>query len=148
MDPKFVLGFWYVVIGLVVILATTIVVLMRRKRGKHKKSPLRAIIIAFWVYTVVFVVGGSNFFTIQKKNPNALAQTAGTGAKLTEVKFFLEHGGRYADNLADLARIDPSLTADGNVTFIFGPCNQSGYTFMTRHLNGDTAYPWTMNNGP
>ncbi len=75
---------------------------------------------------------------------NSSAYSAGRNARLAEELYYQNsgggNGGCYCDNLAGLLVWDRNLTDDPEVTFVFGPCNSSGYTFMTRHHRGDEVH--------
>lgn len=79
-----------------------------------------------------------------KKAPcNASAQCAGHNAKIVEEMLRHNSSSAYTDRLTDLLEWDKNLTDDPDVTFIFGPCNASGYTFTTSHAKGDKPYVFT-----
>ncbi len=46
----------------------------------------------------------------------------------------------YADNLRALLEYDKSLNADRSVTFVFGTCNTSGYTFTVMHAESPAQF--------
>ena len=75
------------------------------------------------------------------------AQSAGRNAKLAEEIWFNEYEGdtdrQYTDKLFHLLSYDKNLTDDTSVTFIFGACNASGYTFTTIHAVGSKTNVFT-----
>ncbi len=76
---------------------------------------------------------------------NSSAQSAGYNAKICQELEYQNTnidstGGRYADNLETLLAWDKLLTDDPMVTFTFGACNSSGYTFSTTHAQGDRSF--------
>jgi len=75
------------------------------------------------------------------------AQSAGRDAKIAEEIYYQnsggENGGSYAGDLKSLLSLDKHLNEDGSVTFLFGHCNASGYTFTTRHPQGDRDFTFT-----
>ncbi len=66
---------------------------------------------------------------------NHIARTAGVNGKIAE-ELHYQNFMTYADNLTDLLVWDRNLTDDPAVTFQFGNCSESGYTFRTRHDRG------------
>ncbi|HPQ68276.1 MAG TPA: LamG domain-containing protein [bacterium] len=67
------------------------------------------------------------------------AQTAGNNGRIAE-ELYYQNNMFYADNLTDLLVWDRNLTDDPAVTFQFGYCSESGYTFRTRHDQGSRWY--------
>ena len=80
-------------------------------------------------------------------SPDRIAATAGERAQRAEEKVRrLNSGkfdGRYASQLQDLLVFDKRLVADPAVTFLFGPCNSSGYSFTTTHARGSQGYSFS-----
>ena len=78
------------------------------------------------------------------RDDNTRAQTAGRNARIAEEVYFQnsggDNGGSYAGNLKSLLIWDKHLNEDGSVTFLFGHCNASGYTFTTRHPQESKAF--------
>jgi len=54
-------------------------------------------------------------------------------------KVEMDAAAPYASNLDELLEIDPGLTDDPEITFVFGPTNAEGYTFTVEHATGDSA---------
>ena len=99
--------------------------------------------ITFWVGVAVFIAALGSA-SARPEAHNAAARMASANARIAEEVNFQntrgDHGGRFADQLSDLLKWDRSLTNDQAVTFTFGACNHSGYTFTTTHANGDTSF--------
>ena len=51
--------------------------------------------------------------------------------------------GEYIDDVEDSANNVKRLADEPGVTFVFGTCNGSGYTFTTRYSNSATTYLFT-----
>jgi hypothetical protein len=71
----------------------------------------------------------------------------GRNAKLAEEVWSNDYQGDnpkpYTTELSDLLSYDKNLTDDTDVTFIFGVCNSSGYTFTLQHLHDSGTYLFT-----
>ena len=84
------------------------------------------------------------FIQLRNKSYNAVATSAGYNAKIAQELHFQQftesEQGRYADNLAALLKMDANLTDDVYVTFLFGECDASGYTFTTTHAKGNQFF--------
>ena len=92
---------------------------------------------------VFLVIAVQSFISIRGLAYNASAQSAGYNYRIGEELYFNAHS-HFADNIAVMFEaLSPGLADDPGVTFLFGPCNASGYTFTTRHVKGDTPYVWT-----
>lgn len=92
---------------------------------------------------VFFYMETPILFTV--KDYNTSAQSAGRNAKIAEEVFYVGNLDfqKYTDQLAELLIWDKNLTDDPGVTFIFGTCTASGYTFTTSHVKGDKPYEFT-----
>jgi Tfp pilus assembly protein PilE len=102
----------------------------------------------FAVIGVLALIAIPNFISLRARAYDASAKSAGRNAKLSQEVWFNEAGGdisgSYTSNLSDLLVFDRNLTDDTDVTFIFGDCNSTGYTFTTQHANGgDTTFEYT-----
>jgi len=77
---------------------------------------------------------------------NNRARMVGWDVELAEELYFQNAGGdidgRYSASLEDLLIWNKNLTDDPGITFIFGPCNASGYTFTTSHIKGDKPFKY------
>ncbi|MDP8222797.1 MAG: DUF4190 domain-containing protein [Candidatus Lernaella stagnicola] len=110
-------------------------------------------IIIGWIQCAILPVGLlaliaiPNFVQLRGKAYNASAQSAGYNAKIVQELYYQNSGdvnnATYADNLGDLLAWDKNLTDDPGVTFDFGVCTSSGYTFTVRHAKGDRTYDFT-----
>ncbi len=106
------------------------------------------------VTTVILTIGAllfagtlaliPSYTMVGPRSHNVSAESAALNAAIAESVHFQNSGGqssgRYVNRLADLLQWDNNLTDDPEVTFTFGPCNSSGYTFTTTHAKGDTSY--------
>jgi len=93
------------------------------------------------VIGVLASIAVPNFINIRGKSYNASAITSGRNAQIImEVSKKLNN--TYAENLDELLAYEKNLTDDSSVTFIFGACNASGYTFTSTHYHGDMFYVW------
>lgn len=98
----------------------------------------------------LFCIGSWIVYThlqFRPKAHDASAQSAGRNAKLAQEVYYHdtedEEESTYTDNLNELLQVDKHLTDDPMITFIFGNCNASGYTFTTRHKCGNRDYVYT-----
>jgi len=90
----------------------------------------------------LWIMRDSIWQSMQTIAPNESARHAGQDARLAE-ELHYANNMTYADNLTDLLTWDQNLTDDPLVTFLFGTCSQTGYTYTTRHTNGDIDYLFT-----
>ncbi len=99
------------------------------------------------VIGVLALIAIPNFISLRERAYNASAKSAGRNAKLAEEIWYNEAGGdisgAYTDKLSSLLSFDRNLTDDSDVTFNFGACNISGYTFTTQHASGNQTYEFT-----
>lgn len=110
-----------------------------------KKSMLLTVVLGLLIVAVVVASGCSREkgreMTAGQVDEKAAAgadntaQSVGLEFKAAQDDFFLENQ-RHATNLQELLAFDSMLSAEPDVTFVFGPANASGYTFTTRHAKG------------
>ncbi|NLH48755.1 MAG: DUF4190 domain-containing protein [Myxococcales bacterium] len=99
-----------------------------------------AAIVIGWIAPILVIVVGivlaisiPALIKYAEKSAATPPPTVGYQAKLAEELYFQNREpATYTDSLAALLTWDQSLTDDPAVTFLFGPCNQSGYTFTTK----------------
>ena len=88
-----------------------------------------------------------NWAPLQTTVYNNGARFAGYNARVAEEIYYQNSGGgfdsSYCDTLAGLLMWDPNLNEDPGITFQFGTCNSTGYTFYTVHDHGDQVYEFT-----
>ncbi len=113
---------------------------------KTRLSPWTKIL--FVLATGLFVlVAVPNFMKIRTRAYDASAKSAGRNAKRAQEFWPCEHGGDisggYKSSLAELLSYDRNLTEDAYVTFIFGDCDISGYTYTTYHAKGNHKFVFT-----
>jgi hypothetical protein len=101
-----------------------------------------------WTIWALLFVGAflSLFINVRRRIPDLSACMAGKHARYTQEVWYNENGGDisggYTDQLSDLLSFDKNLTDDEGVTFIFGQCNATGYTFTTVHKDCDCKQSW------
>jgi len=76
---------------------------------------------------------------------DADARSAGRAAGLAEELFYQSQASepQYTDRLSELLKWDEHLTDDPEVTFVFGSCEGSGFTFTTSHAKGNKKQVFT-----
>jgi len=115
----------------------------------HKKGfTLIELMIVVAIIGILALIAIPNFISLRARAYNASSKSAGRNAKLSQEVWFNEAGGDvsggYTTELSDLLSFDKNLTDDTDVTFLFGTCNVSGYTFTTSHNNSSaTTYEFT-----
>ncbi len=107
----------------------------------HKKGfTLIELMIVVAIIGILALIAIPNFLSLRARAYNASAKSAGRNAKLAQEVWFNEKGGDisggYSSDLAELLSYDRNLTDDNDVTFVFGSCDTSGYTYTTQHANG------------
>ncbi len=106
----------------------------------HKKGfTLIELMIVVAIIGILALIAIPNFISLRARAYSASSKSAGRNAKLSQEVWFNEAGGDisggYATGLDYLLSFDKNLTDDTDVTFLFGGCNASGYTFTTSHAN-------------
>jgi hypothetical protein len=102
--------------------------------------------MGFWLlFSLIMVplIAIPNFVNLRAKAYNSSAQSTSYNAKIAEEVYRQNNRGdhdAYTNRLSDLLKWDKNLTDDPAVTFTFGACNNSGYTFTTTHAKGDMSY--------
>ena len=113
----------------------------------NKGFTLIELMIVVAIIGVLALIAIPNFVQLRAKAYDSSALSAGYNARIAEALYYHssggEAGGKYASDLADLLRWDKNLTDDPSVTFTFGLCTGSGYTFTAAHAKGDTQYVLT-----
>jgi len=95
--------------------------------------------VLLWLTPLLFLGALAMLPNVQLKAKayNASARSAGYNAKIAQELYYQngggDEGGIYPDNLEKLLYWDKNLTDDPCVTFVFGTCNNSGYTYTTHH---------------
>jgi len=110
--------------------------MLRNKKG----FTLIELMIVIAIIGILALIAIPNFIQLRSRAYNASAQSSGRNAKTAQEVYFQnsggDNGGGYASTLTDLLRWDKNLSDDTDVTFSFGTCNTSGYTFTTSHSRG------------
>ena len=113
---------------------------MRNRKG----FTLIELMIVVSIIGILALIAIPNFQNLRQKAHNASALSAGRNAKLAqEVIFQDDETAMYANDLVPLLSVDGNLVDDDEVTFTFGNCNTSGYTYTTTHLLGNQTYVFT-----
>ena len=135
-----VIGFIFAFDGLVLGLAA-----MRQIKKDEKEKRGNSLAAVAAILGVYFTVVSINFLYVLHNRPyNASAYSAGRNARLSQEVWYNEpHFPHYTDQLSDFLSFDRNLTDDTEVTFIFGECNSTGYTFTTKHKKGSQTYLFT-----
>ena len=131
---------WKAVVAVAVIIALSLVLLPGCQKKKPKGNAF------FALFGTVALIAIPNFIALRSKAYDASAQAAGYNAKIAEEVYFQNAGdidGRYTASFKDLLEWDKNLTDDPSVTFVFGDCNASGYTFTTSHAQGKQEFVFT-----
>ncbi len=106
--------------------------------GQQTSKPISSwilipgIIIFFALITIPYLL------YLRSQAYKQCAKSAGRKAKLAEERWWNDSDGYsdYSNQLSDLLSFDKSLTDDPEVTFVFGDCDTSGYTYTTEHVRG------------
>jgi len=132
---------WKAVVAVAVIIGLSLVLLPGCQKKKPKGNAF------FALFGTAALIAIPNFFALRSKAYDASAQSAGYNAQIAEELYFQNAGGdidgRYTASLEDLLVWDKNLSDDPAVTFVFGACNASGYTFTTSHAQGHQEFVFT-----
>jgi len=110
-------------------------------RLNRKGFSLIELLIAILIIGILALIGMPSYVKLRYKAYNSSALSAGSTARLTmEVAYTQDE--KYPPNLEELLKYQGSPNDDPGVTFLFGPVNNSGYTFTTMHINGNESYVW------
>jgi len=112
-----------------------------------KGFTLIELMIVVAIIGILALIAIPNFMSLRARAYNASSKSAGRNAKLSQEVWYNEAGGDvsggYAVGLQWLLSFDRNLTDDTDVTFLFGTCNSSGYTFTTSHANSAETFFFT-----
>ena len=92
-----------------------------------------------FIVPILAAIAIPNFVQYRMKAYDASTRSAGRSAKLAEESYYYDKnvsGGTYSDDLSELLKIDPRLTEDPEVTFVFSHAGQDSFTFYTTHAQG------------
>ena len=99
------------------------------------------LMIVVSIIGILALIAIPNYQSLRQRAHNASALSAGRNGKLAqEVIFQNKTTDSYANDLEPLLSVDENLLDDKHVTFTFGDCNSSGYTYTTTHLLGNQTF--------
>ncbi|NLH49723.1 MAG: prepilin-type N-terminal cleavage/methylation domain-containing protein [Myxococcales bacterium] len=104
-----------------------------------KGFSLVELMIVIAIIGILALIAMPNYVNLRVSAYNASAGSSGHNAR-TEQEIYKSIHNTYAGDLSSLLAIDRNLTDDPEMTFVFGNCNNSGYTFTVKHNRGDTYY--------
>jgi len=97
------------------------------------------LLVVVAVIGVLATISIPDYLNLRSIAFNASAISAGRNAQIImEVQRKLTHN--YMGDLDILLGYEKNLTDDPSVTFTFGSCNASGYTFTTTHKRGNAFF--------
>ncbi len=127
--------------------------------GPPVKKKYMAWKTVFFILIFGLIIGASIFVVndvcdLRIRVYDASAKSAGRNAKLAQEVCFdgekcpglcrlPEFSRAYYNDLSDLLSFDKNITDDPEVTFTFGECNCTGYTFTTQHTKSTNTFIFT-----
>lgn len=100
----------------------------RRQNG----FTLVELMIVVAIIGVLAMMAIPNVHGLRTRAYEASARSTGRNAQSVE-GIIKTQTGSYTGDLDDLLAIDKNLLDDTSVTFVFGSCDSSGYTFTMQH---------------
>jgi prepilin-type N-terminal cleavage/methylation domain-containing protein len=115
----------------------------KRSRGRGMPSDHRRgftlveLMLVMAIMGILAMVAMPNFVHLREKAEEASMISVGKDLQTT-MEIYDKFHGRYTADLDALSAYNKNITEDPDLTFVFGTCNASGYTFTVEHVRIDS----------